>query len=94
MRGIRVSASATALELTDFEIDPGVSVLTGTVSVDGEERVSSAPLFSLDGSTLEPLRTGTGGSVAVLEGTTPSGRETARRPRARSHGGPCSVAVG
>jgi hypothetical protein len=64
------SADGTLVELTDFEVDPGASVLTGTVSVDGEEAVPSAPLFFLDGSTLEPLRTGADGSVAVLEGTT------------------------
>ncbi len=64
------SADGTLVELTDFEVDPGASVLTGTVSVDGEEAVASAPLFFLDGSTLEPLRTGADGAVAVLEGTT------------------------
>jgi hypothetical protein len=64
------SADGTLVELTDFEVDPGASVLTGTVSVDGEEAVPSAPLFFLDGSTLEPLRTGADGAVAVLEGTT------------------------
>ena len=64
------SADGTLVELTDFEIDPGASVLTGTVSVDGEVAVPNAPLFFLDGSTLEPLRTGANGAVAVLEGTT------------------------
>jgi hypothetical protein len=64
------SADGTLVELTDFEVDPGASVLTGTVSVDGEEAVPSAPLFFLDGSTLQPLQTGAGGSVAVLDGTT------------------------
>ena len=64
------SADGTLVELTDFEIDPGASVLTGTVSVDGEVAVPNAPLFFLDGSTLDPLRTGANGAVAVLEGTT------------------------
>jgi len=64
------SADGTLVELTDFEVDPGASVLTGTVSVDGEEAVPNAPLFFLDGSTLNPLETGAGGAVAVLEGTT------------------------
>jgi hypothetical protein len=64
------SADGTLVELTDFEVDPGASVLTGTVSVDGEEAVPSAPLFFLDGSTLQPLQTGAGGSVAVLDGST------------------------
>jgi len=64
------SADGTLVELTDFEVDPGASVLTGTVSVDGEEAVPSAPLFFLDGSTLNPLETGADGAVAVLDGTT------------------------
>ena len=64
------SADGTLVELTDLEIDPGASVLTGTVSVDGEVAVPNAPLFFLDGSTLEPLRTGANGSVAVLDGIT------------------------
>lgn len=64
------SADGTLVELTDFEIDPGASVLIGEVSVDGEMAVPNVPLFFLDGSTLEPLRTGANGAVAVLEGTT------------------------
>ena len=64
------SADGTLVELTDFAIDPGASVLMGTVSVDGQEAVPTLPLFLLDGSTLEPLRTGADGSVAVLDGTT------------------------
>ena len=64
------SADGTLVEMTDFEVDPGASVLTGTVSVDGEEAVPSAPLFFLDGSTLNPLETGADGAVAVLDGTT------------------------
>lgn len=64
------SADGTLVELTDFAIDPGASVLMGTVSVDGEVAIPTAPLFFLDGSTLEPLRTGANGAVAVLEGAT------------------------
>jgi hypothetical protein len=37
-------------------IDPGASVLTGTVSVNGEVAAEGAPLFSLDGRTLNPLQ--------------------------------------
>jgi hypothetical protein len=43
-------------------------VLTGKVTVDGEVAADSAPLFFLDGRTLEPLRAD--GSQAILEGTT------------------------
>jgi hypothetical protein len=43
-------------------------VLTGKVAVDGEVAAESAPLFFLDGRTLQPLQAA--GSTAVLEGTT------------------------
>ena len=39
------------------------------MTVDGQEAAADAPLFFLDGRTLEPLRAGRGGT-AVLEGTT------------------------
>ena len=66
--GLSLEAGGKTVELTDFVIDPGASVLTGTVTVDGQEAAADAPLFFLDGSTLEPLRTGE--QTAVLEGTT------------------------
>jgi hypothetical protein len=66
--GLRLTGSGKTVELTDFLVDPGASALTGKVSVDGEVTVESAPLFFLDGRTLEPLRTE--GTTAVLEGTT------------------------
>lgn len=68
--GLSLEAGGKKVELTDFVVDPGASVLTGTVSVDGEQAAADAPLFFLDGRTLQPLRTGANGSVAVLEGTT------------------------
>jgi hypothetical protein len=67
--GLSLTAGGTEVELTDFNVDPGASVLTGRVTVDGEVAVDEAPLFFLDGSTLEPLRT-TDDGRAVLEGTT------------------------
>jgi hypothetical protein len=66
--GLSLSGGGKVVELTDFVIDPGASVLTGKVSVDGEVAAESAPLFFLDGRTLEPLQSA--GSTAVLEGTT------------------------
>ena len=44
-------------------------MLTGNVSVDGKEAAKGAPLFFLDGRTLEPLKANDNGT-AVLEGTT------------------------
>jgi hypothetical protein len=66
--GLSLTGGGKKVVLTDFVVDPGASVLTGKVSVDGKVAADSAPLFFLDGRTLEPLKTA--GSTAVLEGTT------------------------
>ena len=68
--GLSLSAGGTKVELQDFVVDPGTSTLTGSVSVNGKEAAASAPLFFLDGRTLDPLKTTNGGKQAVLEGTT------------------------
>ena len=67
--GLSLTGGGTKVELTDFVVDPGASVLTGKVSVDGKVAAESAPLFFLDGRTLEPLEA-SGDGTAVLEGTT------------------------
>jgi hypothetical protein len=67
--GLSLTAGGKTVELEDFNVDPGKSVLTGKVSVDGDVAAESAPLFFLDGRTLQPLRT-TDDGRAVLEGTT------------------------
>jgi hypothetical protein len=67
--GLSLTGGGKKVELTDFEVDPGKSVLTGKVSVDGKVAAESAPLFFLDGRTLKPLETNDNGT-AVLEGTT------------------------
>ena len=67
--GLSLEAGGKMVELTDFEVDPGKSVLTGKVEVDGEVAAESAPLFFLDGRTLEPLEAKDNGT-AVLQGTT------------------------
>ena len=67
--GLSLTGGGKKVELTDFQIDPGKSVLTGKVTVDGKVAADSAPLFFLDGRTLKPLETGSNGT-AVLEGTT------------------------
>jgi hypothetical protein len=66
--GLSLTGGGTTVELSDFVVDPGASVLTGKVAVDGKVAAESAPLFFLDGRTLQPLKTA--GSTAVLEGTT------------------------
>ena len=67
--GLSLTGGGKKVELTDFVIDPGKSVLTGNVSVDGKEAAAGAPLFFLDGRTLKPLEAKDNGT-AVLEGTT------------------------
>ena len=66
--GLSLTGGGKVVELTDFVVDPGKSLLTGKVTVDGEVAAESAPLFFLDGRTLKPLQTGDG--TAILEGTT------------------------
>ena len=66
--GLSLTGGGKTVELTDFVIDPGASVLTGTVSVDGKVAAEDAPLFFLDGRTLKPLETST--DTATLQGTT------------------------
>jgi hypothetical protein len=67
--GLSLTGGGKKVELTDFEVDPGKSVLNGKVSVDGAVAAESAPLFFLDGRTLKPLQANDNGT-AVLEGTT------------------------
>lgn len=68
--GLSLTAGGKRVELTDFVIDPGASVLTGTVAVDGEVAAEEAPLFFLDGRTLDPLEVNESNGTAILEGTT------------------------
>jgi hypothetical protein len=67
--GFSLTGGGKTVELSDFVIDPGASVLTGKVTVDGQVAADSAPLFFLDGRTLKPLQANDDGT-AVLEGTT------------------------
>lgn len=67
--GISLTAGDTVVELTDFRIDPGTSQLFGTVTANGDEVGQDIFIFTLDGTTLNPLETDAEGN-AVLEGTT------------------------
>ena len=66
--GLSLASIDTTVALTDFVVDPGESVLTGDVRVDGKLAKEDVELFFLDGRTLQPLRPIDDG--AVLEGTT------------------------
>jgi hypothetical protein len=65
--GLSLTAGGTTVELTNLNVDPGVSRVYGDVSVNGKIAVESAFLFQLDGRTLEPLKTE--GTDAILTGT-------------------------
>ena len=70
--GISLTDGKTKVELTNFVIDAGKSVLTGDVSANGKSVVKGAPLFFLDGRTLQPLKVDKAKNEGVLYGTTVS----------------------
>ena len=65
--GLSLTDGKTKVELTNFDVNPGTSMLMGDVSANGKTVVEDAPLFFLDGRTLQPLKME--GGNAVLEGT-------------------------
>ncbi|MGI9085393.1 MAG: hypothetical protein ACR2FE_08880 [Aeromicrobium sp.] len=65
--GLSLEAAGTKVELTNLNVDPGVSRVYGDVSVNGKTAVTSAFLFQLRGATLKPLQSE--GDTAILEGT-------------------------
>lgn len=65
--GLSLKAGGTTVKLTNFVVDPGTSHLTGKVSANGKTVVKSAPLFTLDGRSLKPLKVS--GNHAILAGT-------------------------
>ncbi|MFC9515118.1 hypothetical protein ACFTSD_05285 [Nocardiaceae bacterium NPDC056970] len=66
--GLSLAAGGTTAQLTNFDIDPGTSLLYGDVSVNGTPAATHAILFDLDGRTLQPLQSGPD-NTAVLQGT-------------------------
>lgn len=70
--GLSLTGGGKVVELTDFVVDPDESMVTAKVTVDGKTAVPSAPVFSLDGSTLKPLQANASAGTAVLEGATVS----------------------
>ena len=65
--GFSLTAGDTTVELTNFNVDPGVSRVYGDVTVNGQVAATSAFLFQLDGRTLKPLQSE--GTDAILTGT-------------------------
>lgn len=70
--GLSLTDGKIKVELTNFVIDAGKSILTGDVSANGKSVVKGAPLFFLDGRTLEPLKVDKAANTGVLYGTTVS----------------------
>ena len=70
--GISLTDGKTKVELTNFVVDAGKSILTGDVSANGASVVKGAPLFFLDGRTLQPLQVDKAAGTGVLFGTTVS----------------------
>jgi hypothetical protein len=67
--GFSLTAGGTTVSLSNFTVDPGKPArLFGDVSVNGKLAAPSAPLFNLNGKTLEPVTMDADGS-AVLQGT-------------------------
>lgn len=78
--GLTLTKGDTQVELSNFVVDPGESMLLGKVLVNGKpfpESGEEVPLFFLDGSTLNPLQVNEADGTAVLEGTTVSLTKTA-----------------
>ncbi|MGA8247349.1 MAG: hypothetical protein WB797_10620 [Nocardioides sp.] len=65
--GLSLTSGGTTVDLTDFNVDPGVQRVYGDVSVNGEVAATDAYLFTLNGATLKPLTTS--GDTATLTGT-------------------------
>jgi hypothetical protein len=65
--GLSLTAGGTKVEITNLNVDPGVSRVYGDVSVNGKVAAPNAYVFQLDGRTLKPLQSGNG--TATLEGT-------------------------
>jgi hypothetical protein len=65
--GLSLKAGKNTVQLTNLNVDPGVSRVYGDVALNGKPVVSSAYLFRLNGTTLKPLQTK--GQTAILTGT-------------------------
>ena len=65
--GFSLTAGDTKVEITNLNVDPGISRVYGDVSVNGKTAASSAFIFQLRGASLKPLQVE--GDTAILEGT-------------------------
>lgn len=88
--GLTLSAGATKVTLSDFVVDPGNSVLYGTVG-----NMVKVPLLSLDGTNVKVSMEGGNvvlqGTVAKLTGTAAGALNTAFKTSAIKEGTPLGV---
>ncbi len=76
--GLSLTGGGKKVELTDFIVDPGASVLTGNVSVDGAERRRAGAAVLPRRAHAEPARDRRG------HGRARRARRSSSRPRPRS----------
>lgn len=67
--GLTLTAGGTEVRLSNFVVNPGTSMLTGDVAVNGTTAKTGIPLFFLDGTNLQPLDTTSDAGHAILTGT-------------------------
>jgi hypothetical protein len=65
--GFSLEAGGTKVEITNLNVDPGESRVYGDVSVNGKIAAANAYVLTLNGTTLEPLKSE--GDTAILTGT-------------------------
>ena len=70
--GLSLTDGKTKVELTNFTVDAGKSLLYGDVAANGKGVAKQAELMFLDGRTLKPLDVSKDKKTGVLEGTTVS----------------------
>ncbi len=70
--GLSLTDGTTKVDLTNFVVDAGKSVVTGKVAANGALVADDVPLFFLDGGTLQPLQVDKAAGTGVLFGTTVS----------------------
>ncbi len=67
--GLNLEAGGTTVTIGNFNVDPVASLVYGDVAVDGMVAATNAPIFRLDGTTLEEPDLAAGGDEVVLTGS-------------------------
>ncbi len=67
--GLSLSGGGTKVDIGNFIVDPGASVVYGDVNVDGAPAAVGVPIFDLNGNTLQGLDTSSEQGKAILQGS-------------------------